>query len=258
MKGFLFASFGTTYDEARQRDILVNYERLGQAYPDDFCEICFTSSIVRKRLSARDVHFQSPEAAIESAIDAGVKELFVLCGLLLPGEEFEKLKNTLLSFRNNFDTIQVSRPLISQPEDIRFVAQTLSSIFPKRANTALVLMGHGTRFKSNALYAALEDEFRSIGRDEVFIGTVEAEPGISEIIEKVKLAGFDQVLLAPLMQVAGDHALNDMAGDEDASWASRFEMKGISTDSVLRGLGSYAQFQERYLFLLTQAEAIDE
>jgi sirohydrochlorin cobaltochelatase len=108
-------------------------------------------------------------------------------------------------------------------------------------------MGHGTHHEANASYSKLQDELVSKGNDNYYIGTVEGSPALEDVITAVKKNGYSKVVLQPLMVVAGDHANNDMAGDEEGSWKLAFEAEGIDVECVLRGLGSIEAVQDMYV-----------
>ena len=120
------------------------------------------------------------------------------------------------------------------------------------AGTAFVFMGHGTSHTANITYDQMQTQMEQLGYENVFIGTVEGEPedtACEAVIEKLKNAGYKKVILRPLMVVAGDHANNDMAGDDDDSWKSQFEASGVfdSIDTQIAGLGEIDAIQQLYV-----------
>lgn len=256
MNGILYISFGTTYDEARVRDIDSVQKAIEIQYPGVVVEQAFTSNIVRSRLNTRGVFYLSVEEAFIKMKQKGVANLTLSLGLLLPGEEFKKkILRVADRYRDEFKSIRIARPLMATNADILFVSHTLSQIFKPQRDHAYVLMGHGTRDASNQVYVMLEQEIQKQGRSDIFIGTVEAQPSLKDIMPRLLEGNYSSVTLAPLMQVAGDHATNDMAGS-DESWEVSLKESGFQVESVLRGLGSYKEFIERYISLIESAKEI--
>ena len=137
-------------------------------------------------------------------------------------------------------------PLIASPEDLRDAAKAVLAHFPPQAGRALVLMGHGTGHIANMIYPALQTAFRLAGAEEVYVGTVEGWPGIDDVAEQLRKSGCREIDLAPFMLVAGDHAVNDMAGDDPESWKSILTGKGFEVRCVLEGIGSWDEIHEIY------------
>lgn len=254
MNGILYISFGTTYDEARKRDIDSVHEAIKSKYPTTLVEQAFTSDMIRRRLRDRGISYPSVEEALIKMKREGVTNLTLSLGLLLPGEEYKnKILKVVELYRNEFESIRIARPLMATDADISFVARAITKMYEPQENYAYVLMGHGTKDASNLLYAMLEQEVYRQGRADIFIGTVEAEPTIEDITHRLTEGNYSSVILAPLMQVAGDHATKDMAGG-DGSWEESLKRSGFEVHTVLRGLGSYKEFIDRYVALIECAE----
>lgn len=236
MQGILFASFGTTHDNARQRDIEPSAQAVFEAFPDAMHAQAFTSSIVRRRLAARGVEIPDTPTALERMADAGVTEVVIQPGHLLPGKEYDKLLREAATQRERFDSMRVGEPLLAVPDDLTEFVRIVCDTFPSQQGRAVVLMGHGSPSFSDAIYAALDYRFKEHGRADIFVGTVDGYPTLETVMRMLDNR-FEGALLAPLMLVAGDHATNDMAGAMEDSWASAFKNAGYQVDCHFEGLG---------------------
>lgn len=247
MKGLLFASFGTSYDEAREKHLDAVAHYLHDAMPEYRLAQAYTSNKVRGILARRGIEVPDTTQALQQFADEGVTQVLAVPGHLLLGEEFNKLRDQVRASAGLFDSIALADPLISSSSDLQDLAEALSAYYPKEEGIAKVLMGHGTRQFANAAYAALDHHFTSSGREDVFVGCVEAYPDPDVVLELVGLSGARRVELAPLMLVAGDHIVNDMAGSDPDSWASRFKAAGYEVVCRMVGLGEIDRVQELYL-----------
>lgn len=236
--GILLAAFGTTVPEARAA--LDNVEKVvKKAFPDVTVRWAYTSKIVRRKLAERGVEIDSPQMALARMMDEGFTHVAVQSLHTIGGWEFHDLHRNTQAFSGmarGFDKLIVGSPLLNGQEDIERVAEVLISKQPegRKPEEAIVFMGHGTDHPANALYAALWIELRK--RDpNVFLGTVEGNPGIEEIRDMLSERKIHKAYLVPFMAVAGDHAKNDMAGDDEDSWLSILTAEGIECTPVLRG-----------------------
>ena len=194
--------------------------------------------------------------ALDRAIANGVKILVVQPTHLMAGFEYTDLKNELAEYADAFDQIVLSNPLLVTDEDFRDVAEAIVSATAgyDDGKTAICFMGHGTEADSNGVYAKMQTVLTEMGKDNYFIGTVEAEPSVDDVLAQVQSGDYSRVVLRPLMIVAGDHANNDMAGEEEDSWKSIFEGAGYEVECVVEGLGQLEAIQE--LILAHAADAI--
>ena len=271
-KEILVVSFGTSFNDSRTQDIGGIEKALAKAYPDWSVRRAFTAQIIINHINAReDVEIDNVEQALERAVSNGVKELVVQPTHLMHGAEYDELIDALKKYEKKFDKVAVAEPLLGEVgkdatvinEDKEAVAKAVVAEAIKDAGfdsvdaadkdkTAIVLMGHGTSHTANVTYSQMQTQMDKLGYKNVFIGTVEGEPEeteLSVVIDKVKEAGYTKVVLRPLMVVAGDHANNDMAGDEDDSWKSGFEASGAfeKVDCQISGLGRIADVQKLYV-----------
>ncbi|MBE6007325.1 MAG: cobalt chelatase [Sarcina sp.] len=267
----LVVSFGTSFNESRAQDIGGIEAALQEAYPDWAVRRAFTSQIIANHVLARDGEkIDNMEQALQRAIDNGVKNLVIQPTHLMHGAEYESLIAALDAVKDSFETVAVAEPLLGEVgedatvvnEDKAAVAEAVVAEAMQTAGfddvaaaaadgTALVLMGHGTSHTASVTYDQMQTQMNELGYTNVFVGTVEGEPedtACEAVIAKVKEAGFTKVILRPFMVVAGDHANNDMAGDEEDSWKSMFTADGSfeSIDCQIAGLGRIPAIQEIY------------
>lgn len=251
-KGVILAvSFGTSYNDSRDKTIGAIENALTEAYPDYEVRRAFTSQIIIDKLKERDgLEIDNVTEALDRLVADGVKELIVQPTHVMHGYEYDDTVEEIEKYRDKFDSVTVAEPLLDTNEDYADVAAAVAddtAEYVTDENTAVVLMGHGTEHDSNSTYAKLQDVYTSNGPKNYFIGTVEATPTLDEVMRTVKDNGYTKVVLRPLMIVAGDHANNDMAGDEEDSWKSVFEKEGFEVECVLKGMGEIPAIQQIYV-----------
>ncbi len=252
-RAVIVVSFGTTVPEAEKAIINVE-EELAAAYPDRKLLRAYTSRIICRILKERGKPVMSPEEAFVSLINEGCREVIVQPTHLTPGDEYEKLCAIAENYRSSFDVLTIGKPLISCPEDMLTVAKAVLAHYPV-TNGALLLMGHGTGHIANMIYPAMQTAFRLLGADNVIVGTVEGWPELTDCVKQLKERGCRRVTLAPLMLVAGDHARNDMAGDEKGSWKNVLAENGIAALCRIEGIGEWPEIAALCRRHLEEAEA---
>ena len=243
----LAVSFGTSYNETRALTIDAVEATLQNAYPAYEVRRAFTSQIVIDILEERDGHeIDNVEEAMERLLSDGVKEVVVQPTHVMSGFEYDDVVKEVSEYEGKFDTLKISNPICVDDADYDAMVKVLveETAAYNAESTAVVFMGHGTHHEANATYAALEDKLHEAGSTNYFIGTVEGSPLIDEVIASVQATDAKKVVLLPLMIVAGDHANNDMAGDEEDSWKTAFVNAGYEVECVLNGLGQYAGVQQ--------------
>ena len=271
-KEILVVSFGTSYNDSRVEDIKSIEDAIAAAFPDWSVRRAFTAQIIINHVQARDGEFiDNMEQAMDRAVANGVKVLVVQPTHLMHGAEYDEMMDVLSAYEDQFESISVAEPLLGEVgsdatvinADKEAVAQAVVAAAAADAGfadaaeaaaqkTAFVLMGHGTAHVAKVTYSQMQTQMQTLGYDNVFIGTVEGEPEetcCEAVIEAVKAAGYTNVVLRPLMVVAGDHANNDMAGAEEDSWKSMFEAAGCfdSVTAQIAGLGSIEAVQNLYV-----------
>ena len=246
----LAVSFGTSYNDSRDKTIGAVENALQKAYPDYEVRRAFTSQIIIDKLKERDnLEIDNVEQALDKLVSDGVKTLVVQPTHVMSGFEYDDVKKAVDGYKDKFEKVTMGAPLLTSDDDYKKLADALKSSTSQynTDGTAIVFMGHGTEHESNATYAKLQEVFTSNGDKNYFIGTVEAEPSLEDMVKAAKDGGYKKVVLQPLMVVAGDHANNDMAGDEDDSWKSTFTKEGFEVECVLKGLGELEEVQALYV-----------
>lgn len=246
----LAVSFGTSYNDSREKTIGAVEKAIADAYPDYEVRRAFTSQTVIDILKERDgIETDNVEQAFDRLVSDGVKTVVIQPTHVMNGYEYDDLAEAADTYKDKFEKLSMGVQLLSSDEDYANLANALVASTSEYSNndTAIVFMGHGTEHESNSAYAKLQDKLTSTGAKNYFIGTVEATPTIDDIISSVKAEGYKKVVLQPLMVVAGDHANNDMAGDEEDSWKSIFEKEGFEVECLLKGLGEIEDVQKIYV-----------
>ncbi len=268
----LVVSFGTSFNDSRAEDVKGIEDALAAAYPDWSVRRAFTAQIIINHVQARDNEvIDNMQQALDRAVANGVKNLVVQPTHLMHGAEYDEMTEAIDGYKDKFESVAIAEPMLGEVgddatvinDDKKAVAQAITDEACKEAGfddmkaaadagTAFVFMGHGTSHTANVTYDQMQTQMDDLGFTNAFIGTVEGEPedtACDKVIEKVKEAGFKNVILRPLMVVAGDHANNDMAGDDEDSWKSQFVASGDfdSVDCQIEGLGRIAAVEDLYV-----------
>ncbi len=268
----LVVSFGTSFNDSRAEDVKGIEDALAAAYPDWSVRRAFTAQIIINHVQARDNEvIDNMQQALDRAVANGVKNLVVQPTHLMHGAEYDEMTEAIDGYKDKFESVAIAEPMLGEVgddatvinDDKKAVAQAITDEACKvagfddmkaaaDAGTAFVFMGHGTSHTANVTYDQMQTQMDDLGFTNAFIGTVEGEPedtACDKVIEKVKEAGFKNVILRPLMVVAGDHANNDMAGDDEDSWKSQFVASGDfdSVDCQIEGLGRIAAVEDLYV-----------
>ena len=268
----LVVSFGTSFNDSRVDDIKGIEDAIQAANPDWSVRRAFTAQIIINHVQARDGEFiDNMDQAMERAVSNGVKNLVIQPTHLMHGAEYDELMEVVEAYQGQFEMVKVAEPLLGEVgadatvinADKEIVAKALTQAAvieagydsldsAKEDGTAFVFMGHGTYHTAKVSYTQMQSQMEALGYDNVFIGTVEGDPeetSCEAVIDAVVQTGYKKVILRPLMVVAGDHANNDMAGEEEDSWLSMFNASGIfdSVDVQIVGLGSIEDIQKLYV-----------
>lgn len=246
-KELLVASFGTSFNDNRRLTIGAIENAMEKAYPDYSVRRGFTAQIIIDHVERRDgIHIDNMDEALERAINNGVKTLVVQPTHLMNGLEYEELTGQLAEYADSFGQIAVGEPLLTSDDDFNRVMKAIVEATAEYddGETAICFMGHGTEAASNEVYGKMQDLLKANGYDNYYVGTVEAEPSLEDVLTAVQAGDYKKVVLEPLMIVAGDHANNDMAGDEEDSWKTEFENAGYEVTCILRGLGELPEIQQ--------------
>lgn len=243
----LAVSFGSSYNETRDITIGAVEEALQAAYPEYEVRRAFTSQIVIDILEEREgMEIDNVVEAMDRLVADGVQEVLVQPTHVMTGFEYDDVMAEIAEYEGKFASLKTALPLIASDADYDAVIASLveETAEYNAEGTALVFMGHGTHHEANATYANLQQKLNDAGYANYFIGTVEASPSLEDVLALVQELGAEKVVLLPLMIVAGDHANNDMAGDEEDSWKTAFVEAGFEVECVLKGLGQYAGVQQ--------------
>jgi len=247
--GILLVAFGSS--EASAHVSFENIDRKAKsAYPGITVRWAYTSTIIRKKLARQGKHLESPEVALARMIDEGFTHVAVQSLHTIGGSEYHDLRRTVGAFKmmGGFQRVILGYPLLATQKDMQRTVDGILKTIPKdrKKSEAVVLMGHGTHHPSNAFYAALMFQLQ-LKDSNIFVGTVEGYPEVYLIKDLLLKKGIKKVYLMPFMSVAGDHAKNDMAGDEDDSWKSIFTKAGIQCVPILKGTAEYDVFVDMWV-----------
>jgi sirohydrochlorin cobaltochelatase len=246
----LVVSFGTSFKESRDATIGGIERAIAAAYPAYEVRRAFTSQIIIDHIKKDgDGQIDNVEAAFKRLIKDGVKQLVIQPTHIMSGEEYDELRTQAKPYESKFTSVKYGKPLLSSDADYDELITVLTGVTASYndGDTAIVFMGHGTEHEANATYARLAGLIKSKGIQNYYIGTVEAEPTLDDVIAGISKTSVKKVVLEPLMIVAGDHANNDMAGDDDDSWKSILSAKGYSVTAVLKGLGQFPEVQAMFV-----------
>lgn len=240
-KAILAVSFGTSHNDTREVTIDAIEKDMQAAFPEYPLYRAWTSKMIINKVNKRDhVHIDTVKEAMEKMRADGITDVLVQPTHVINGIENDIMKEEALSYREDFHSISFGDPLLTSEQDNREVIGAVAEEFSQlKDDEVLVLMGHGTTHYANSIYAALDYTFKDRGHKNIFLGTVEAYPSMDSIMKLVKEYDPSKVVLAPFMIVAGDHAKNDMAGDDPESWYSQFKDAGYEVEAVIKGLGEY-------------------
>ena len=240
-KAILAVSFGTSHNDTREVTIDAIEKDMQAAFPEYPLYRAWTSKMIINKVNKRDhVHIDTVKEAMEKMRADGITDVLVQPTHVINGIENDIMKEEALSYREDFHSISFGDPLLTSEQDNREVLEAVAEEFSwLKEDEVLVLMGHGTTHYANSIYAALDYAFKDKGHKNIFLGTVEAYPSMESIMKLVRKYAPSKVVLAPFMIVAGDHAKNDMAGDDPESWYSQFKEAGYEVEAVIKGLGEY-------------------
>ena len=255
----LMVSFGTSYNDSRDKTIGAIEEAVQEANPEYDVRRAFTSQIIIDKLKERDgLVIDNVDEAFARLEADGVQDLTVQPTHVMSGYEYDDLMEVVRANADKFDSVKVGSPLLTTDEDYTNVISAITAATSEYddGETAIVFMGHGTEHSSNAAYAKLQSMLADAGKKNYCIGTVEAEPSIDDVVKFAKDGGYKRVVLEPLMVVAGDHANNDMAGDEEDSWKTILTNEGFEVVPLLRGLGEIEAVRALYVDHVKNAQPL--
>ena len=251
-KAILVVSFGTSYLDTLEKTI----EKAEKQIRDNFSEYdiyrAFTShKIIRKLREKYEMFIDTPEEVMAKLYEDDYEDVIIQPLHIIPGEEYIYINKIGEAYKDKFRSVKMGRPIFyyqgieNLPQDYSLFIEATKKLYEE--NNAVVYVGHGTAHSANAVYGCLQTVFEDEGYENVFVGTVEGYPNFEAVLKRLKRKNIDEVTLAPLMVVAGDHAKNDMASDEEGSWKSMLEKEGIKVNIYLKGLGENERFNQLYI-----------
>ena len=237
-KAILVTSFGTSHKDTRKKCLDSIQREVEEKYGNENVERAYTSGIIRRIIEKNEgIHIFDQKEGLKVLKDKGFEEIITMSLYILDGIEYSKLDDKFG---------KISKPLLADDKDLKKIVNN-KEFNDFEGNDAIVFMGHGTENAADCIYQKLQDEYLKAGKDNIFIATVEGKVTIKDIVEKMKGKGFRNILLKPLMIVAGDHAKNDMSSDKKDSWKTILKNEGYKVTSVLKGMGEYKFIREMFM-----------
>ena len=237
-KAVLVTSFGTSHKDTREKCLDLIENEVKAKYGSEKVERAYTSGVIRRIVERKEgIHIFDQNEGLEALKNKGYDEIITMSLHILDGIEYAKL---------NDKYGKISKPLLVNDEDFQKVV-TDEEFNSTEGNDAIVFMGHGSESAADSTYQRLQEEYVKAGKDNIFIATVEGQVTIEDVIQKLKGRGFSKILLKPFMIVAGDHAKNDMASDEEDSWKTILQNEGYEVTPLLKGMGEYEFIRKMFM-----------
>ena len=237
-KAILVTSFGTSHRDTREKCLDLIQSEVEEKYGSENVERAYTSRIIRRIIEKNEgIHIFDQEEGLKALKDRGFEKIITMSLHILDGIEYSKLDDKFG---------KISKPLLADDEDFEKIVEN-KEFNDLEGNDAIVFMGHGTESEADYAYQKLQEEYLKAGKNNIFIATVEGKVTIKDVIEKMKGKGFRNILLKPLMIVAGDHAKNDMSSDDEDSWKTILKNEGYEVTSVLKGMGEYEFIRKMFM-----------
>lgn len=251
-KAILVVSFGTSHLDTLRVTIEKAENQIRDHFNDYDIYRAFTShKIIRKLREKYEMFIDTPEEVMAKLYEDDYEDVIIQPLHIIPGEEYIYINKIGEAYKDKFRSVKMGRPIFyyqgieNLPQDYSLFIEATKKLYEE--NNAVVYVGHGTAHSANAVYGCLQTVFEDEGYENVFVGTVEGYPNFEAVLKRLKRKNIDEVTLAPLMVVAGDHAKNDMASDEEGSWKSMLEKEGIKVNIYLNGLGENERFNQLYI-----------
>ncbi len=246
-KAILVVSFGTSHLDTMEKTIQVMEMEIGQRYPEYQVYRAFTSQMIINKLKKTEMLFVwNVKEALEKMLADGIKTVIVQPTHIINGYENDKMLENIREFSEKFEAVRVGAPMLTGTDDYKKAIHALIEDVKLEENETLILMGNGTEHHANAAYPALEYILQTLGYVHIHVATVEGYPELKDVMKKIEEKRIKKVALLPFMFVAGNHAKNDMAGEED-SWKQELEAAGYQVRPILKGLGELPSIRNIFL-----------
>lgn len=245
-KAIITASFGTSYPETRKKTIEAVENKIRDFFPEFDVFRAFTSRKVIKKIKEQEgIDIPDVLQLMERLKEAGYEEVYVQPLHIIPGIEYIKALHQAVFYMKDFKKVRVGKPLLNSFEDYQSVLQWIDDLAKDlNPQEAILFMGHGSRHSAFSAYACLD---HMLMEKPVFICGAESYPDLDTAIKRMKKENIRKVQLHPFMLVAGDHATNDMASDDEDSWKSRLKAQGFFAEAHLKGMGEYPEIQDLFV-----------
>lgn len=247
-RGILVVSFGTCHEETRRLTIEAIKNVIQSAYPDIPVYEAWTSKVIIARIQKMTGEkIRTVEEALGAMKEDGITDVYIQPTHVINGFENDQMREEALSYREDFEHMAFGRPLISNEEDMQEIIQVICGHYAGlKQEEALILMGHGTRHHINAVYGELDHMFGAVKEQKIHMCTVEEGREPEEVLEILRQQEVKKIYLVPFMIVAGNHAINDMAGESEDSWYNRCKNAGFEVSCCMKGLGEYPEVQDMF------------
>jgi len=253
-KAILVVSFGTSYNDNRRMTIGAIESDIARAFRDWEVRRAFTSKMIIRKLAERDGEkIDYITEALERLSSDGFGTVVVQPTHVMNGKEYDDVVDAVTYHAGSFDRISIGRPLLTSESDYDAAVDAFGRSLVKDASdvagdgVAIVMMGHGTTHFANSTYSQLHLKLQLSGYPNAYVTTVEGYPSFGDTVKLMEGKGYTDAVLFPFMLVAGDHANNDMAGDDEDSLSSVLSAEGYNVHSIVKGLGEYPEFRELFV-----------
>lgn len=246
-KAIIVVSFGTSHKDAREKSLDMIYSDIKKVCRDKEVYQAYTSGMIIKKLLSAGIEIYNIEEAVKEALKNGADALYIVPTHIIHGHEYDKITALCEKYRDNFKEIKITPAVLENKEDCKKIVSVLNNIMAFNKRYEYVLMGHGSDAEANIRYEEMNESLKNEGFTNVHIALVEANPDLNDVLNEMrKPCDTEKVMVQPFMVVAGDHAKNDMAGDEN-SYVAKLKELGYNTEAVIKGLGEYSEFRKIYI-----------